>query len=54
MKLYFKWVDKNIENLNNKNFIVTGANVGIGFYLSLYLAYKKANVIMACRNLKKA
>ena len=40
MKLYFKWVDKNIENLNNKNFIVTGANVGIGFYLSLYLAYK--------------
>ena len=54
MKLYFKWVDKNIENLNNKNFIVTGANVGIGFYLSLYLAYKKANVIMACRSLKKA
>lgn len=54
MKLYYKWVNKNISNLTNKTFIVTGANVGIGYYIALYLAYKNATVIMACRNINKA
>lgn len=54
MKLYHQWVDKNIADLSDKIFIVTGANIGIGYYISYYLAYKKATVIMACRNLVKA
>lgn len=51
---YKKWLDQNISDLSNKNIIVTGANSGIGFYTTLCLVYKGANVIMACRNLNKA
>ena len=51
---YKKWLDENIGDLTNKNIIVTGANSGIGFYTTLCLVYKGANVIMACRNLNKA
>ena len=51
---YKKWLDENICDLTNKNIIVTGANSGIGFYTTLCLVYKGANVIMACRNLNKA
>ena len=51
---YKKWLDENISDLSNKNIIITGANSGIGFYTTLCLVYKGANVIMACRNLNKA
>ena len=51
---YQKWLDKNIDDLNNKTIIVTGANSGIGYYSTLCFLYKGAKVIMACRNLDKA
>ena len=52
--MYKKWLDKNIPSLEGKIYVVTGANSGIGFETSFALAYKKAKVIMACRNLTKA
>ena len=51
---YQKWLDKNIDDLNDKTIIVTGANSGIGYYSTLCFLYKGAKVIMACRNLDKA
>ena len=51
---YQKWLDENIDDLNNKVIIVTGANSGIGYYSTLCFLYKGAKVIMACRNLEKA
>lgn len=48
-----KWTFENIPNLADKTFIVTGANSGLGYWNSLYLAKKEAQVIMACRNLTK-
>ena len=51
---YQKWLDKNIDDLNDKTIIVTGANSGIGYYSTLCFLYKGAKVIMACRNLEKA
>ncbi|KAK0080357.1 hypothetical protein PV326_008228, partial [Microctonus aethiopoides] len=41
------------EKLNNKVFIVTGANTGIGKEISRDLAKREAKVIMACRDLHK-
>src|SRR5262245_18764826 len=38
-----------------KTVMITGANDGLGFYLTQAFAQKKASaIIMACRNLKKA
>lgn len=45
---------KKIPSLEGKLYIVTGANSGLGFDLSLHLASKGASVILACRNLEKA
>ena len=51
---YSKWIDKHIQDLRDKTIIVTGANSGLGFECCRALLYKKANIIMACRNLEKA
>lgn len=51
---YFKYVDSLHVSLKGKTYIVTGANSGLGFDLSVYLTYLGATVIMACRNKDKA
>lgn len=51
---YSKWLDKHLPNLENKNIIVTGANSGLGYECCRALLYKKATVIMACRNKERA
>lgn len=50
---YINYLNK-FDSLENKVYIVTGANSGLGFDTSLYLAYKGASVILACRNLDRA
>lgn len=52
--IYKKWLDKNIPSLEGKIYIVTGSNAGIGKETIEGLLYKKASVIMACRNVTKA
>jgi len=39
--------------LNGKVFIVTGANAGIGYGVTSYLAEKGGTVYMFCRNLER-
>lgn len=51
---YLKYVDKNVASQSGKTFIITGATSGIGYHLAFYLAYKNANLVLACRNLAKA
>ena len=48
-----KYLNK-YHSLKDKNIVVTGANSGIGFELSKHLLFLNANLIMACRNLKRA
>lgn len=48
------WTVNQIPSLNNKVFIVTGGNSGIGFEAVQVLAANKATVVMASRDLKKA
>lgn len=43
-----------IPNCQNKIIAITGANSGIGFEAMKILAAKGAQIIMACRNLKRA
>lgn len=48
-----KFLEK-IPSLENKLYIVTGANSGLGFDLTVHLVSKGAEVILACRNIDKA
>ena len=48
------WDITQIPSLSGKTALVTGANSGLGYEISLVLASKGAHVIMACRNLAKA
>ncbi|MCG3259873.1 MAG: SDR family NAD(P)-dependent oxidoreductase, partial [Candidatus Heimdallarchaeota archaeon] len=48
-----KWTTKNVPNLSEKVFIVTGANSGIGFEAAKEFARKGAKTILASRNLEK-
>lgn len=50
---YQKYLDK-LPSLEGKTIVITGANSGIGLEACFHLAYKKAHIIMACRNLNKA
>jgi len=49
-----KWTADNIPDLTGKVIIITGANSGIGFESSKILASKGAEIVLACRNMKKA
>jgi len=47
------WDALDERGLPGKTAIVTGANCGIGYYTALALAYGGANVVLACRDMKK-
>lgn len=47
------WTKENIPDQTGKVCIVTGANAGLGYEITLDLAEKGATVIMACRNLER-
>lgn len=47
------WKYDDLPNLEGKVALVTGANIGLGFYTSKHLALKGASVIMGCRNMVK-
>jgi len=49
-----KWTAEQIPDLTGKTVIVTGANSGLGFEATKKFAEKNAEVVMACRTLKKA
>ena len=48
------WKAKDMEDMEGKTVIVTGANSGLGFEGVKKFAEKNAEVIMACRTLEKA
>ena len=48
-----KYLNK-FPSLEGKLYIVTGANSGLGFDVSLHLAHLGASVILACRNFNRA
>lgn len=48
------WTKKDIPDLAGKKVIVTGANTGIGYQTAVALYESGADVIIACRNKKKA
>lgn len=54
MKIYDAYVIKNYSSLAGKTIIVTGANGGVGYYISHYILTLGGNLIMACRNLERA
>lgn len=48
------WLDRHIPDLKGQRILITGATSGIGFEAALGLAYKGAQITIACRSLEKA
>lgn len=51
---YKKYLDSNLSDLTGQTIVITGANSGIGYEASRFLAYKGARIVMACRSKDKA
>ncbi|WP_196888530.1 oxidoreductase [Aureivirga sp. CE67] len=47
------WDTTKMPSQKGKNVIITGGNAGLGFQMSLELAKKGANVVIACRSKEK-
>lgn len=47
------WKAEQIPLLTGRRFLITGANSGIGFAAALKLAHKDAELILACRDVRK-
>ena len=48
------WTADDIPDLSGKTIVVTGGNSGIGYEAALAFARKRAEVVLACRDLGKA
>src|SRR5271166_1329319 len=48
------WTADDLPSLSGKTIVVTGGNSGIGYEAALQFARKRANVVLACRNMGKA
>lgn len=48
------WTPESIGNLNNKTYLITGANTGAGFEAAKILLDKGAKVVMLNRNIQKS
>ena len=48
------WTPARLPDLKGKTYVVTGANIGIGFQATKSLTGKGARVLMLCRDLAKA
>lgn len=54
MKKIDKFIENKIDSCLGKTFVITGANSGLGYETTRVLAYKGAQVIMACRSFERA
>ena len=49
-----RWTEADIPDQNGRIAVVTGANTGIGFRTARVLAEQGAQVVLACRDARKA
>lgn len=49
-----KWIEKNIDRLDGKRVVITGATGGLGKVICFSLAHLGAKITIACRNRDKA
>jgi NAD(P)-dependent dehydrogenase (short-subunit alcohol dehydrogenase family) len=54
MKTYKKWIDKNVSKMYGETVILTGADGSIGYYITYYLAYLGATIVMTVNDVNKA
>jgi NAD(P)-dependent dehydrogenase (short-subunit alcohol dehydrogenase family) len=53
MTMSKNWTIEQIPSLHGRRFIITGANTGIGYHAALKLARRDAEVVLACRDLRR-
>lgn len=51
---YKRWLKKNAKSLEGKRVVLTGSTGGLGKEIALFLAYLKADLVLADRNMEKS